>query len=887
MMKCNPCDSKFFFLSTVFLKYGFLNFFLILFTALFPFKLTAIDNSTNKVLVLHSNHQGYKWTDSVQDAIATQLGSVENVEIYVEYLDAQRYSQTVYQEIARTILKERYIKTGKSFDVIMCVDDNALDFVIDFRSELFPEIPIVFCGINDFEPEKLKGQKNITGVNEKISVKETVDLAIRLRPQAQKLAVVSDATITGKRNLQVFKRIEADYSNLLKIEYLSELEPDQLKSQLKDYSVNDMILYLSYFKTPTGKVLSVEESVRFVTSSTNAAVFGCWDFLVPFGIAGGKVVHGYSQGSEAVNLVLEILGGRKADELPVIMESPNQIILNDVVLHHFHISENILPQDYSLINITAEHLMERWGDISYETFFGYEMFQKHGSIMVLLDPETGIILDANKSARNYYGYDQLIGLDIKKINHMSPLEVATEMKKAAKMKRNFFNFKHILSNGKIRNVEVYSYPVEIAGKKILFSIVHDVTEKIKSAEKVEEKNKWILLIITAAIVVQLVFIILLIKNVQKRKKIEFKLRENEAKFRGIFESAFDGIALHEIIYKDSIPVDYRILDVNPAFEKNTQVDRKKAIGALASTLYGIDKAPYLEDYAKVASGGEPLLKEEYFPPMDKYFRISAVSPRPGQFVTIFEDVSDSVKREKELQGKNTELNQFIYTVSHDLRSPLVTIKTFLGYAEEDYEAKNEESFRKDLSYIKNAADKMGKLLDELLNLSRIGRKTIPPEEIPLKKIVESAADIVAGRIVVNNATINFTGDNVSLFGDVQRLTELFQNLIDNSVKFRQKDINPQIDISAVSEETEVVITIKDNGIGIDNRFIGKLCEPFEKLDKNTDGVGMGLAICKKIVDIHEGSLKVDSEGENKGTTVLVTLKKKRINKTQSDGEGIA
>ncbi|MDR3555429.1 MAG: PAS domain S-box protein [Syntrophobacteraceae bacterium] len=146
------------------------------------------------------------------------------------------------------------------------------------------------------------------------------------------------------------------------------------------------------------------------------------------------------------------------------------------------------------------------------------------------------------------------------------------------------------------------------------------------------------------------------------KKAELALRESEARFRSLFENMTEGVVLHEVVYDESgTAIDYRIVTANPAFEKCTAISIEKARGQLASILYGTGGAPYLDVYAKTASSGEPYSFETYFQPMEKHFRISVSSPKPGRFVTVFEDITGSKRMEME---RETAV-EFLRLVNHN------------------------------------------------------------------------------------------------------------------------------------------------------------------------------------------------------------------------------
>ena len=364
----------------------------------------------------------------------------------------------------------------------------------------------------------------------------------------------------------------------------------------------------------------------------------------------------------------------------------------------------------------------------------------------------------------------------------------------------------------------------------------------------------------------------IIRDVTERTRAEQALRESEAKYRVLFESMSEGVALHEMVYGETgEAVDYRLLEINPAYEEHTGLAREKACGVLARELYGAGAPPYLAEYEQVVRTGEPFLFETYFPPLKRHFRISVVRQKPGHFATVFEDVTTRKRQEEELKAKNAEMERFTYLVSHDLKSPLVTVKTFLGYLEEDLKTGDTARIEKDRFFLRSATDKMGRLLEDLLELSRVGRVVHPSVQVTLSELVAEATEAVAGRIAELGVEVRRAGDDLVLFGDRPRLAEIWQNLLDNSVKYMGGQRAPRIEIGVEGSGREAVFSVRDNGIGIDPRFQGKVFGLFEKLDPETEGTGLGLALVKRVVEVYGGRIWLESGGEGRGTCVSFTL----------------
>jgi signal transduction histidine kinase len=318
-------------------------------------------------------------------------------------------------------------------------------------------------------------------------------------------------------------------------------------------------------------------------------------------------------------------------------------------------------------------------------------------------------------------------------------------------------------------------------------------------------------------------------------------------------------------------VDYRIIAVNPAFVRHTGIDAASATGRLGTELYEADPPPLLQEYKGVALGGGHLVFETWFAPLERHFRISVISPRHGQFATVFEDITDRMHRAEELKRKTEEMARFTAMISHDLKSPLVTARIFLGYLERDLEQGKGERIAMDLGYIRDATGKMGRLLEDLLEVSRVGRVVNPSVEMTLPDLLQESLKYVAGAISARGVTVEVKAPPIRLYGDRPRLEAVWQNLIENAVKYMGDQPCPRIELGVETQGADTVFYVRDNGMGIDPRYHGKVFGLFEKLDASSEGTGLGLALVRRILEIYEGRIWLESEGAGQGTCFRFTL----------------
>lgn len=208
------------------------------------------------------------------------------------------------------------------------------------------------------------------------------------------------------------------------------------------------------------------------------------------------------------------------------------------------------------------------------------------------------------------------------------------------------------------------------------------------------------------------------------------------------------------------------------------------------------------------------------------------------------------------------------TVSHDLRSPLVTIRGFLGFMEKDLKTGKTDRLPNDMARITSAANKMQQFLDELLQLSRAGRIMNSPEPAPFRAITLDILELLRGRIEARGVQVDINDNLPTILCDRVRMTQVVQNLVDNAVKFLGNQPNPRIEIGTEGKDLEgmAVLYVRDNGIGIESQYQDMVFNIFNKLDTQTEGIGIGLALVKRIIDAHNGRVWLKSGGTGTGST---------------------
>ncbi|MGD9009497.1 MAG: response regulator [Desulfobacteraceae bacterium] len=384
------------------------------------------------------------------------------------------------------------------------------------------------------------------------------------------------------------------------------------------------------------------------------------------------------------------------------------------------------------------------------------------------------------------------------------------------------------------------------------------------------------------------------RELAERKQTEEALRKSEEKYRTLFENVNEGFALHEIIVDESgIPTDYKFLEINPSFEAMTGLERAKVIGkTVREVLPGIEKDPadWIGKYGKVAMTGEGINFENYSESIGRWYQVNAFSPKAGYFAVTFTDVTERkaaeealhrlnseldrrvLERTAELEASNKELEGFTYSVSHDLRAPLRHIHGFLELLQRKVGTAIDEQGRHYMKNISEAAQKMGRLIDELLSFSRMGRHNLSHQWVELATLVQEVIrefePDTAGR------TIEWRiGDLPVVSGDEAMLRTVLVSLIHNALKFTHSREKARIEIGSIAgQASEAVIFVCDNGVGFDMAYADKLFGVFQRLhrEEEFEGTGIGLANARRIIARHGG--RIWAEGSpDQGATFYFSL----------------
>lgn len=458
----------------------------------------------------------------------------------------------------------------------------------------------------------------------------------------------------------------------------------------------------------------------------------------------------------------------------------------------------------------------------------------------------GNILSWNKGAEYTYGYTAE-EVKNKKISIIIPSQLKNDEKQLTENVRDNItvpeNYEtlRVKKNGKIINVSVTISPVlDTLGNLVAISTIsRDITESKRASEKLELANKY---------------------------------------NRSLLEASLDPLV--------TIGADGKITDINNSTKIVTGLEVDDLIGTDFSE-YFTEPEKAREGYEKVFHDGfvrdYPLeIKNKNGQTTPVLYNASVYKDDNGNVKGVFaaaRDITELKKVENDLKLKleelsrsNKELEQFAYVSSHDLQEPLRMIASYLQLLERKYKDKLDDKANKYIHFSVDGATRMQNLINDLLDFSRVTTQAKELEPTNLEPIYK---DVIANLdFSINENDVILTHDPLPVvMADKSQIAQVFQNLINNSIKFRSKE-QPKINISVKEEKNHWLFAVKDNGIGIDPKHSDRIFEIFKRLNKKRDypGTGIGLAVCKKIIERHGGNIWVKSE-LGKGSIFYFTLQK--------------
>jgi two-component system chemotaxis sensor kinase CheA len=314
-----------------------------------PASASAEVPALRRVLVINSYSLDYPWTENIVSGIRSGLAPRGDVELAFEFLDTKRVRyDDAYAAKLSELMRARYATSPP--EVIVTADDDALDYALAYRDRLFPGVPVVFCGVNYFQDQRIAGHVGYTGVNEAVDIERTLALARAQRPAARTLVVLHDQTATGRSVVARLKDLEVRAPEGFRFEYVTGLTEASLAARLEALPADSVVLWAHYLRHGDDRAMTVRESMRLVAGASPVPVYVLWDFAVTEGAVGGRVTSGRAQGASAAAIVHRVLEGTPVEQIAVVRDSPNEYMFDHRALARFGLAPDAVPAGSTVLN---------------------------------------------------------------------------------------------------------------------------------------------------------------------------------------------------------------------------------------------------------------------------------------------------------------------------------------------------------------------------------------------------------------------------------------------------------------------------------------------------------------------------------------------------------
>ncbi|MBI5521115.1 MAG: PAS domain S-box protein [Desulfarculus sp.] len=850
-----------------------------------------------RVVILDSYHQGEDWSDNeLAGILPTLQKAYPDLAPAIERLDAKRWPGPANLQNVKRYLAGKY--QGQRLDLLMVLDNSALDLVLQNRAELFPGVPVVFAGVNGFRPEMIAGQPGITGVKENQNIAGTLELILALQPGTRRVLAVHDYTSSGISMRREAVEALALYRDRLEVTFTSDAPFAQLDQQLRGLPADAVVLILTYVTDQAGRTFTRAESTRLISQASPVPVYAAHETRLGHGILGGLLLEGREHGAQAAEMALQVLAGADPASLPVA-DSRAHPVFDHQVMARFNISRNSLPPGSRIINLSPSR-WERHRAVlvplsvvllvlcSLAAWLGWALLrgrraeaalrQSEARQRLLLETMTfgvaecdprGTITYANPALARMQGADarQLTGQPLwdtmlPGADQESMPAYFQDLTLHQPEPQPYFTTNQRQDGSQYLARVDWSYQRDQQGKVTGFTvIIHDITEPLQAQEA---------------------------------------LRKSEEKFRQLFEHSNDAIFVHDdqgvfldvnqracgmLGYSRAEILAMQTKDCHPP---EAQEDGRQAFRELLSQGSVYFETVFLRADASL---------------IDVEISTNPVGGQENVYQAIVRDITGRKRAEEEkarLEGqlrqaqKMEAIGTLAGGIAHDFNNILGAILGFAEIARDD--ALAGKASPQDIEQILTAAERAKRLVQQILTFSR----KVEPQRRPLdlNQEVRRALDLLERTLPkMIGIGLELAPDLRRVEADPGQISQVILNLAANAVQAMPEGGHLTIATANVQlhgqgcgtcganlEGDWVMLTVRDSGQGIAPEDLPRIFDPFFTTKEVGKGTGLGLSMVHGIVKAHGGHIESQSQ-VGRGTGITIYLPGLGVEATEPGLEG--
>ena len=801
------------------------------------------------------------WVDNITKGASDILEiKKNNFALHIENMDTKRHHSKEHYSFLAKLYKNKY--SNMKFDLILSSDNNALDFLKKYRNEIFGNVPVSFCGVNNFKPSSLDTYENYTGVTEKFSDIQTIELILNLHPDIKNIYIINDYLKTGRAWQKKMEKNLARFEDKVNIIHNKNLSLKDLQKKIKSLSKDTILLIGVYYADKNNKYITYEKTGEYLLDISPVPVYSLLRFNITQGVIGGKVTSGYYQGAMMAKLGISILQGMEPKSIDIVTQGANKYIFNKQALEKFNIDIKTLPKGSIFINETKS-IYQKYGMTTsliliffavvliliLIIYYRKDLTSEKGIIklliyapMILIPTIIAIlifvILNNNqllhkediKDLQKQY----ILNQKQKTMNQIE--ELSKYIYNSPLSKKEILNYISNIKYGKDNYIFVFNKKSEL--------LVHPKKDLVgENTLNYTNKNGefYFKKLIENGIRNSLDFVRYQWEN-PKTKKID-------TKYTYVKYIPKHDIFIASGVYDQDIQklIDDKTKEMNDS--NNKQIEQILVISfvvliistILALILSNIIKNIF-DNYNKEIDKKNQNLKD-----VNKILQIE-----------IKKEVTNNRKKDQLLfqQSKMASMGEMIGNIAHQWRQPLSVISTGATgmIAKKEFGILNDEDILKTCKTINKNAQYLSQTIDDFKNYIKNDRQVL---QFNLKDNFNNLLSLLNGSIKTHE--INVVLDipqNLSIDGYPNELIQCNMNILNNAKDaLKNCDYKRYIFINVQKQNSELIIKIKDNAGGVPEEILPKIYEPYFTTKHKSQGTGLGLSMTyNMIVDGMKGSI---------------------------------
>ncbi|BDQ34220.1 PAS domain S-box protein [Pseudodesulfovibrio portus] len=847
-----------------------------------------------QILLLNSYHQNFAWNEAIFRGLSDVLRPRETgITLHLEYMDTKRVEfNEPYIRQLRNVFEHKY--KGMQFDLIMVTDNNAFEFMRRNHDSLFPDVPVVFCGVNNFSDDLIRDHPLFTGVAESMDVAATLWLALTIHPGTSSIYIINDYTPTGRAVTRAIKKSLTSFSTPIPLRYSGNLDLDRLLEQVGELPGDALILFGVFNRDVSGRFYDVAEASSAVAASAEAPVYGLMDFDLGHGIVGGMLSGGYTQGQSMAQMALHVLSGRHPQDIPVIRDGLANPMFDYRQMKRFGIGLDRLPEGSKIINrprsfyseytgytwlgagfaaiqtviimalvfnITRrrqaekdlrraqrnleERVRERTAELRGSEEALRTVFDSSHDAIFIHDAQ-GEILEVNQRMLDMYGLNEsdIPSLSIEK-DISSPENAVYRLpsvwKEVINGEPQHFDWRARRPHtGEEFDVEVYLTRMVFRGREAILANVRDISV---------------------------------------RKESENRIRRSLTKFEAILENSLMGIAMS--VGRKIVTINRRgaeifgyspqeLLDNSLSLLLGHYQTEDDFVRASKKALF--ERGEFNTEQAFRSKNGSTVWCRMYAKAVDS-------SSLDKGVIWAWDDVTENRRAREDLlraredaEAANRTKSEFLAAMSHEIRTPMnaivgmtdITLQTDLTDDQRDY-----------LRTVQDSAKHLLSIINDILDLSKIEAQKLELDhsDFDLPFHVETTIkglDLQARQKDLELVLHIDESIPRCVSGDTLSLRQVLVNLVGNAIKFTHRgrievrltpappETAPEPASDEGADRIGVTFEVEDTGIGIPQEFLDSIFQSFSQTTRAFGGTGLGLAICKQLIGLMGGDIEVQS-----------------------------